>query len=282
MLVETFYPTDKRLRNCIEYYYFLKSDSPDFNSEYYAFPNTLQALNIHKNIKCEIAAHAVKVTGIAKNNFTMLLQGRFDLPLYAQLRGRIDKITIIFKPLGLNCFIASPFNKISGNPTQLFTEWDYHEKHDEFLNKFFSRSGFSNRIKTLEEYLLLHYRPLNHTEILKPALRLLTDFNNELSIGEIAGKINLSTRTFDRMFKQHLGISPVGYRKVARFRHSLKNRIVNQQYKKLTEIGYESNFYDQFYFIKMYKKLTNSTPGKFFDLVEKLADDQLILKLIKR
>jgi AraC-like DNA-binding protein len=282
MRIETFYPSDKRLRTCIEYYYFLKSDSPAFNSEYYAFPNTLQALNIHKNIKFEIVSHSVKVTGIPKNNFTMLLQGRFEIPLYAQLKGRIDKVTIIFKPLGLNQFITLPFNKISAKPTQLFREWDYHEKHHDFLTEFFSESIFSKRVEILEKYLLLHYHSLNNIDTLRPSLKLLTDFNNELSIEEIAGKINMTTRTFTRMFRQHLGISPIGYRKIARFRHSLKNRIVNQQYKKLTEIGYESNFYDQSYFIKMYKKLTNTTPGKFFELVDKLADDQLILKFISR
>jgi len=40
MKIETFYPEDERLRNCIEYNYFLQADSPGFNSEYYAFPNT--------------------------------------------------------------------------------------------------------------------------------------------------------------------------------------------------------------------------------------------------
>src|SRR5689334_11494793 len=121
MRVETFYPIDKRLKACIEYYYFLKSDSPDFNSEYYAFPNTLQAFNIHKGIKCEITHHSVKVTATGKNNFTILLQGRFETPLYAQLKGKVNKITIIFKPLGLNHFITSPFDKISSEHTQYFT-----------------------------------------------------------------------------------------------------------------------------------------------------------------
>lgn len=51
MQVETFYPVDKRLKTCIEYYYFLKTDSVDFISEYFVFPHTLKALNIHENIK---------------------------------------------------------------------------------------------------------------------------------------------------------------------------------------------------------------------------------------
>lgn len=282
MQVETFYPIDKRLRTYIEYYYFLKSDSSSFNSDYFAFPNTLQALNIHKNIKCEIAPDFVKVTGITENNFAMLLQGRFERPLHVQLKGRINKITIIFKPLGLNHFITSSFDKIASKPTQYFTEWNYHENHHDFLTKFFCELNKAKRVEILEKFLLLHYRPLNNIDILRQSMSLLCDFDNKLSIEEIAGKIHLTTRTFNRMFKQHLGVSPIGYKTIAKFRHSLENKIFSEQYKKLTEIGYESNFYDQSYFIKIYKKLTNSTPSELFELADKLADNQLVLKFINR
>lgn len=282
MQIETFYPIDKRLRSCIEYYYFLKSDSSDFNSEYFAFPNTLQALNIHKNIECEMDSHSVKVTEMAKNSFTMLLQGRFEKPLHVQLSGRINKITIIFKPLGLNHFITSSFDKISSKTTQYFTEWNYHEKHADFLTKFFCEINLIKRVEILEEYLLLHYHPLSNKGILDQSLSLLCDFNNELPIEEIARKINLTTRTFNRVFKRDMGISPIGYKKIARFRHSLRNKLFSHQYKKLTEIGYESNYYDQSYFVKMYKNLTNNTPNEFFEIIDKLAESHLILKFINR
>jgi hypothetical protein len=48
--------------------------------------------------------------------------------------------------------------------------------------------------------------------------------------------LSLNTRTFNRPFLTHVGISPVAYRKIARFRHSLKNKLFNDQFKKLTEI----------------------------------------------
>ena len=282
MRVETFYPIDQRIKACIEYYYFLESESSDFSSEYFAFPNTLQALNIHSNIRHEIHNHSVKVKGIVGNNFVMLLQGRFEIPLHVQLIGKINKITIVFKPLGLNHFITSPFDRVSAKPTQCFTEWDFHEKHHDFLTDFFLESDFVKRVETLENYLLLHYHPLISIRMIDQSLNLLSDFENELSIEELAARAGLTTRTFNRMFRKCMGISPIGYKKIARFRHSMKNKMFAERYKKLTEIGYESNFYDQSYFVKIYKKLTNSTPGEFFESVDKLAEDQLILKFVDR
>ncbi len=62
--VETFYPQNPLLKNHVEYFYFLKSDEPEFNKTYYAFPNILQSFNIHKNAECEIKPH---FTGIYEN-----------------------------------------------------------------------------------------------------------------------------------------------------------------------------------------------------------------------
>ena len=118
--------------------------------------------------------------------------------------------------------------------------------------------------------------------MIQNALTLLTDFANELPIEEIAKRLLLNTRTFNRLFFKHFGISPVGFRKISRFRHSLRNRLFDARFTTLTEIGYESNFYDQSYFIKMYKKITGDNPSRFFNSIEKLADNQLIFRFVNK
>lgn len=172
MKVETFYPVEKRLKACIEYYYFLKSDDSNFISEYFAFPNTFQALNIHKNISFEINDYAVTVTGSDKSNFAMLLQGRYEKPIYAKLKGKLNKVTIVFKPLGLNHFIKSSFDKVSAKYTQSFSEWENHEKYNDFLVAFYRESNFMKRVEILENYLLLHYHPLANKSMLEESLNL--------------------------------------------------------------------------------------------------------------
>ncbi len=123
---------------------------------------------------------------------------------------------------------------------------------------------------------------MSEEAILQKAINLLSDFDIEYSIEEIAKRLCMNNRSFNRMFNKHLGISPIGFRKIARFRHSLKNKLFKDQFKTLTEIGYESNYYDQSYFHKMYKKITGQNPFKFFSSIEKLADDQLILHFVNK
>ena len=212
----------------------------------------------------------------------MIVQGRIEKPLFVQLKGTLDKITILFKPLGLNQFIKVRFCEVANEPLQLFNEWNTDENYHFFLDAFFDTSDNSKRIKILESYLLSMYCPFKEQEILQKSIDLLSNFQEELPITNIAASIGISNRTFNRIFQKHIGITPVGYRKIARFRHSLKNKLFNEKFKKLTDIGYESNFYDQSYFIKIYNNLAGINPKAFFKSIDKLADDNLIFQFIKK
>jgi AraC-like DNA-binding protein len=278
--VQTYYPQNFLLRKYISYYYFLETNSPQFNSTYYAFPNILNSLNIYKHAKSVIDGHTVVTQNHPNNKYLLTVQGRYDQPLFVQLRGILNKITIVFKPLGLNCFIRKPFSDVANKPTQFFKEWDCKEKYPLFLDGFFNCPTREQQIQTLESYLLSVYKPIEQENILTYAIDQLSNFEEQIPISEVARDIDINERTFNRLFEKHLGISPIKYRKIARFRHSLTNKISNEKFKRLTEIGYASNFYDQSYFIKVYNKLAGSNPKAFFKSINKMADDNLIFQFI--
>lgn len=281
MQVKTFYPQNPLLKKYVEYYYFFKSESADFNETYYAFPYVGRVVNIHRNAECEIRPNFTGVYENPQNEFLTIAQGYRELPLLVNLRGRLDKVTIIFKPLGLNYFINTRFKEIAGKPSHVFNEWD-DEDYAKFLKKFYQTRDNKKRAVLLEEFILTRFNLFGDSEILQKVIDHLMDFENEPSIEAIARAVNLSVRSLNRLFDKHLGISPSAFKKIARFRHSLKNKLFSERFKTLTEIGYESNFYDQSYFIKMYQKLTGSNPSKFFRSIERMGDDRLIFRFVKK
>lgn len=281
MKIETFYPRDPLLKEQIGYYYFLRTYTPDFKTAYYSFPNTLQAFNIHKNASYEIGPNNTHVFGVPEKKYMMIAQGKYESPLQVLLEGKLDKVTINFKPLGISHFIRRPLALVTPAHSQPFHEWDQDADTPAFLHAFFNTNDNDTRVDLLEAYLLQRYQPLSNEEILNKAVNSLMDFSTETPVPELAASLSTSVRSFNRLFYNNMGITPVSFRKIARFRHSLRNRLFNEQFKNLTDIGYESNFYDQAYFVKMYKKITGSNPGKFFKSVEKLADDNLIFQFLK-
>jgi AraC-like DNA-binding protein len=208
------------------------------------------------------------------------VQGKYDQPLLVQLKGILNKITIIFKPLGLNAFIRKPFIEVANQPTQLFSEWNNEKGYSLFLDTFFNAPDNREQIQISESFLLSIYNPTKECELLEKGIDLLCDFDKHLSVKDVSNNLGMNERTFNRLFEKLVGISPVGFRKIARFRHSLMNKIFTDKFKRLTEIGYASNFCDQSYFIKVYNKLAGTHPKNFFDSIDKLADDNLIFRFI--
>ena len=282
MTVETFYPQDENLKQSIDYYYCIKTESPDFKTAWYSFPHVNNALSIYQGINYEIYKGKVIISENTNAGFTTLLQAKAQVPLLVQLHGRINRISIIFKPLGLNNFIRQSLSEVIGEESKKFTAWDNSSAYPTLLTNLFAKDiKNQHRVGLLEQFLVSQYQPFVN-EKLRSALDLISDFEKDYTIEELAAILSISVRTLNRLFTLHLGISPIGYKRIARFRHSLHNKLFSRQFKKLTQIGYESNFYDQSYFIKMYNKLTGSNPSVLFNSVEKLADNNLILKFIKQ
>lgn len=279
--VDHFSPKHPLLRRHIEYYYFLKTDSSGFRSRYYAFPNTLQSFNIHRNATCRIDSSGIVVQGGSiPGNYLMIAQGKHELPLYVELGGILDKVTIVFKPLGLNHFISKSLLSVTPGTSQVVTDWLQHQHCSAFLDSFYQTEDQHRRIDILETFLLTIYRTLPGASVLEQAIERLMDFEGEPAVEEIIRDLDMNSRTFNRLFLRELALSPVRFRKIARFRHSLKNKIFSQHFETLTEIGYRSNFFDQAYFVKVYRKLTGQNPSLFFKTIDKLADDRLILKFL--
>lgn len=281
MNIATFYPQHATLKQHIEYYYFLKAESPDFQTTYYAFPNTAVPLSLHKSATYEIRPRHTKVQAIRNGPCAALVQRSFQQPLLISLQGPIDKVTISFKPSAISRFVTRPFSEIAPDDSQAFEAWTALTSYHRFQQRFFATDDNQERVALLEQFLLSRYAPAAEHAQVEQAVAWLSDFDNPPSIEEIAARLQLSTRSFNRLFYKHMSISPVAWKKIARFRHSLKNKLFNAQFKKLTEIGYDSNFYDQSYFIKVYNKLTGSNPTAFFNSIEKLANDHLIFRFVK-
>lgn len=282
MNIATYYPQHATLKKCIEYYYFLKADSPDFQTTYYAFPNIVVPLNLHRSARYEVTPQFTRVQAIRNGPYAALVQRHFQQPLLVNLQGPIDKVTICFKPARISYFLPRPFCEVAPADSQAFTAWNELPGHAVFQQQFFGADNNEERINILERFLLSLYTPVDELALVEQAIQLLMDFNTERPVEVIAVELGLSTRSFNRLFQKHMSIPPVAWKKIARFRHSLKSKLFNDRFKKLTEIGYDSNFYDQSYFIKVYNKLTGSNPTAFFRNIEKLADDHLIFRFVKK
>lgn len=99
-------------------------------------------------------------------------------------------------------------------------------------------------------------------------LRTILEMGGQISVQELAKTNCVSTRHFQRKFKQYYGISPKKFINIIRFKELYKSSVLQ---KKLPDNFLEFGYYDQMHFIKDFRKQLGITPSK--------ATDQAFLRL---
>jgi AraC-like DNA-binding protein len=260
---ENHLPKNDLLKNYISYISY--SHTEEGKREFFVFPNPGAAIALHKKHAFINKEKNVFATVDTETSTEIIHTNRID-PVKVIDEGSRESFTIVFYPLGVNHFFHEPLSSLinaAGGEHSYIDIRSY--RFEGFAEQVFNQTNREGQLDTIENFLLSR---LNEKEIplLKEALNLLVDFEQDLSISVVCRKIGTSPRNLSRLFQKHIALSPVEFRNIARFRYSLSRKVESTD-KPLKEIGYESNYSDASYMIRMYKKYTGLNPSAFFDKV---------------
>lgn len=271
-MLKTFKPKSKILQKYVDLFYVLDNEESKTFS-YAAYPHTNTCLSFIKGAKVERSNFEIDISGSEENatNKCIELIGKYTNPVFVIYQGEVRVVSIVFKPLGLNYFINENIKDIMPKFSQELTLADWTI----LCNKIFTLNNDRKQLELIEDFLLNHLKTLNFDN-LYIALNLLEDIEKDYTIEQVADILEMNLKTFQRLFSKHMACSPLKYKRIARFRQSINYKLFSVEVKSLTEISYENNFYDQSYFIRDFKKLTQLNPRKFFEKISKLNQQEII------
>jgi YesN/AraC family two-component response regulator len=198
-----------------------------------------------------------------------MVLGQITEPFYIEPTGYVNSFAVRFYPYGFANFVAMPINKLANQETPIDQLFGTQSSVELALN-IRQAADTQQRIQIVEAFLL---QKLNDTStidtIVKNTIDALLSTNGSSSINAILKDDLSKRRQLERKFVKQIGISPKQLGKVIRMQTALKT-LLNRQNESLTEIAYESEYYDQAHFIKDFKEFTGTTPKDFLD-DEKMA-----------
>ncbi|MBA5792449.1 MULTISPECIES: AraC family transcriptional regulator [unclassified Flavobacterium] len=255
-----FYRTrNTTLQKYIEGYYFVSENKNTDIIRYKTFPNNYSILSVSLNADVFYEDKKITVVPSTTKKITTDIVLRYTEPIDVIYEKAIDEITFYFKPLGLNHFIPDPdFISAHKNMMNFIIFPDFNTK----MHEIFCLKDREQQIETLENYLLSKVQVKDFCLMEKLLLELET---SDLKIDEIAKKFNFSRQYINKLFLKHIGKSPAEYRKIHRFRNTIKQV---KGVKNLKELTFDNLFYDQSHFNKVFKELTQSNPSSFFKNVD--------------
>jgi hypothetical protein len=199
-----------------------------------------------------------------------MVLGQITEPFYVQPLGEVNSFAVRFYPYGFSNFVSQSLKELANKETpisMLFGE----EPAKALTENIFLAPDTLKRIEIVEAFLLSRLTDRKVIDsVVKKTIDTILSTKGNAAIGSILKNDLSKRRQLERKFVQHIGISPKQLGKVIRLQCAL-NMLLNQQPESLTEIAYESDYYDQAHFIKDFKDFTGTTPSAF------LQDDKMKL-----
>ncbi len=196
--------------------------------------------------------------------------GPITKPYYVRPTGEVNTFAVRFYPYGFANLISQPIHELADKETplnELFDKQSVRTLEQEIIEA----ASTEARIKVIESFLLSKLKDQWVIDnIVKSTIDTLSQTKGNASIHSILKDDLSKRRNLERKFSKQVGISPKQLGRIIRLQAALKLMLNNKE-AKLTQVAYESEYYDQAHFIKDFKEFTGTNPKEF------LSDDQMML-----
>jgi len=188
--------------------------------------------------------------------------GQLTGPYEVEPTGETGTFFVCFHPHGFLPFATFPIREMENTAVPL--DKLFGKDGEVLAQKILNAGSTSERINLIETFL---FNRLTDTEtvdhIVKSTIETILTANGQLSVDELSRKNNTNRRQLVRKFSSSIGLSPKQLSKTVRLQATLKV-LLNRKITSLTDLAYESEFYDQAHFIKDFKEFTGLTPKEFY------------------
>lgn len=214
---------------------------------------------------------------VSGNDFVIsprqMIIGQITKQCYIQPTGYVNSFSVRFYPYGFAAFSSIPLHELADREINLDLVFGA-ESSQGLSQDILEAQNTQERIRIVEDFLLtkLSEESSIHS-VVKSTVDSIIDLNGSTPIKELFSETGMSRRQMERHFMQNIGMSPKQLGKVVRLQSALKT-MLNKNSKSLTDIAYESDYYDQNHFIKDFKTFSGITPKQFLD------DEQMELSSI--
>lgn len=176
--------------------------------------------------------------------------------------GVTGSFVVQFKPNGFLPFTTIPIKGMEN--TAIPMEKLFGKKGKVVGEQILNANSTSDRIQIIETFLIGELaNKKNIDSIVKATVETILNTNGQFSVNEFSKNNNIHRRQLARKFHDSIGLSPKQLAKTIRIQTTLK-ALLNEEYKSLTDLAYENEYFDQAHFIKDFKEFTGLTPKEFY------------------
>lgn len=206
-----------------------------------------------------------KVGSNSANHLTLF--GQTVWPDHLTLTEDFLLIAYFFKPYCLLPLFGLEGHELTNRPVDLqlvSNQMVYYTLKEKLLH---ARS-VTESIEILDDYV---FHLISQSKSVSPSLKRATTFiykhySNE-SLTTIRDELNITERSFQRLFHKGMGINPNTYRRICQFNAAFFELNLGN-YKNLSDVAFNHGYADQSHYIRAFKEFTSITPVEYLNFGE--------------
>ncbi|NJO43701.1 MAG: AraC family transcriptional regulator [Cyanobacteria bacterium RU_5_0] len=164
-----------------------------------------------------------------------------------------------FKPGKSAAFFAIPAGELHNQIISLEELWS--GSATELRDRLRSKPTIEARFLTLEQFLLSVMQPLDPYSVVDFALHTFERSPTAL-VSTVTDQIGFSTRHFNQIFRDRVGLTPKLYCRVRRLQHVLR-LLKGKELIDWMDIAFTCGYFDQAHLIHDFRTFANCTPTEY-------------------
>lgn len=248
----------KKLTALIECYYIWEGHQ-DHQKDIQSPPNSFCAIVFNSGDPCKAYQGVAKPMEVPKN----FISGQFTSNYHIVLKGTIHMIGVVIKPTALFNFFGLQMPAMTNSRVDL----QLLIPECMILAETLVQGIHADEVKRILDDFFIALLPsaIHHLSFIDQAIAWMDEKKGVSTVDELAGKLHVSRRYFEKKFLEKTGISPKFYMRVKRF-SVLSNVIAHQRHKPdWQQILQSAGYHDQSHFIKEFLEFNGMTPNAYFE-----------------
>lgn len=190
--------------------------------------------------------------------------GAWARPALVVLGGRMEGISLSLRPSATRRLLGVSASEIAGRVLHLDELWGGTGLG--LWRSLVAVTDRGARIRLIERALSVdHGDATSAAHVMDHAAQLIEESAGKQSIADVAQTVGVGERRLQQLFREHVGITPRTYRRIARLRHCVRT-LQGRSGANWAEFAQEAGFFDQAHLSNEFRDLTGLTPQRYLEL----------------
>lgn len=203
-----------------------------------------------------------RILSAGKKSHHLVLYGQNTRPIQLYTAGEITVIAYFLYPYMLPSLFRYNAKELTDQGMDL--SYDDPAREMSLKEQLLNTPALNGRLELMNSYVLrlVRSKKIRVNDTISFATRLIQKNKGTLLMNDLQKEVYTTERTLQRLFEQHIGLTPKMYSRICQFDAALQ-QLNQNKFSDMTGVALENGYADQSHLIRAFKDFTRYSPLEY-------------------